>query len=109
MTEKISPELQRAATSLDALGHHARLAIFRLLVRAGSEGMNVGDVIQNLGIAPSTLSYHLKTLVDADLVVQERHGRQIVNCVNFDAMNQTVAFLTSECCSGVRATRSNVA
>lgn len=109
MTNTPSAELHRAAIALDALGHYARLEIFRLLVRAGNDGLNVGDIIQRLGMAPSTFSYHLKTLVDADLIRQERHGRQIVNSVNFEAMNQVVAFLTSECCSGVSPSERNVA
>ena len=109
MTRKPSTDLQRAANALDALGHHARLDIFRLLVRVGGDGMNVGDIAQRLEIAPSTLAYHLKTLVDADLLLQERNGRQMVNRVNFETMNQTVSFLTSECCSDTGDTRRSVA
>ncbi len=90
-----------AALSLAALGHDTRLTIFRLLVRAGSDGLNIGDIGQHLGMAASTLAYHLGTLVDAGLVSQERKGRQIINRVDFDAMNRTVSFLTSECCVGV--------
>ena len=91
-----------AAQSLAALGHDARLTIFRLLVRAGHDGLNIGEIGQHLGMAASTLAYHLKTLVDAGLVTQERQGRQIVNRVDFDVMHQTVSFLTSECCSGIK-------
>lgn len=98
-----------AALSLAALGHDTRLTIFRLLVRAGTDGLNIGEIGQHLGMAASTLAYHLKTLVDAGLVVQERQGRQILNRVDFDAMNQTVSFLTAECCVGVRLTQEDAA
>ena len=91
----------RSARALAALGHDTRLTIFRLLVRAGKEGLNVGEIGAHLGMAPSTLAHHLRTLVDAELVVQDRIGRQIVNRVDFAAMNRTVSFLTSECCAGV--------
>jgi ArsR family transcriptional regulator len=101
MSQKAPTDLHRAATSLDALGHQARLEIFRLLVKAGSEGLNVSEILQCLEIAPSTMAYHLKILVDANLVNQERYGRQMVNTANFNVMNQTISFLTSECCSAV--------
>lgn len=102
-------EHSSAALSLAALGHETRLKIFRLLVRAGNDGLNIGDIGQHLDMAASTLAYHLKTLVDAGLVTQERQGRQIINCVNFDVMHQTVSFLTSECCVGVKLTRKDAA
>jgi ArsR family transcriptional regulator len=89
------------AASLAALGHETRLAIFRLLVRAGDAGLNVGEIGLHLGQAASTLAHHLGTLVDAGLVIQERRGRQIINRVDYAAMRQTVDFLTAECCVGV--------
>ncbi|MGJ8545461.1 MAG: ArsR/SmtB family transcription factor [Sulfitobacter sp.] len=98
-----------AAHSLAALGHDTRLTIFRLLVRAGVDGLNISDIGQHLGMAPSTLAYHLKTLVEADLVAQERQGRQIISRVNFAAMHETVAFLTSECCTGVKLSQETAA
>ncbi len=95
--------------ALAALGHDARLAIFRLLVRAGHDGLNVGDIGHELGIPASTLAHHLKSLVEAGLVVQERMGRQIVNRVDYDVMQRTVSFLTAECCVGVKLTRDDAA
>jgi ArsR family transcriptional regulator, arsenate/arsenite/antimonite-responsive transcriptional repressor len=89
------------ARALAALGHEARLAIFRLLVRAGDEGLRVGDIGQHLGLPPSTLAHHLSTLVDAGLVVQDKQGREVFNRVDFPAMRGVLAFLTSECCAGV--------
>lgn len=97
------------ATALAALGHDTRLAIFRLLVQAGNEGLNVGDIGQHLNIAPSTLAHHLKTLVDAGLVIQERQGREIVSRVDFDAMHATVSFLTAKCCVGIKLTVKDTA
>ena len=89
------------ARALAALGHDARLSIFRLLVRAGGEGLRVGDIGAHLGLAPSTLAHHLSTLVDAGLVVQDRRGREVFNRVDYPAVNRVLGFLTSECCEGV--------
>ncbi|MCZ8153423.1 MAG: metalloregulator ArsR/SmtB family transcription factor [Rhodobacteraceae bacterium] len=89
------------ARALAALGHDARLSIFRLLVKAGEAGLRVGDIGLLLGLPPSTLAHHLSTLVEAGLVLQERQGREVFNRVDFPAMQRIVGFLTSECCSGV--------
>ena len=97
------------ALSLAALGHETRLTIFRLLVRAGNDGLNIGEIGDHLGMAASTLAYHLKTLVDAGLVTLERQGRQIMNRVDFDVMHQTLSFLTAECCTGVTLTQEDAA
>ena len=90
------------ARALAALGHDARLSIFRLLVRAGEDGLRVGDIGRLEGLAPSTLAHHLSALVAAGLVVQERQGREVLNRVDFPAMRGLVGFLTAECCAGVR-------
>ena len=90
-----------AARSLSALGHEARLSVFRLLVRAGEEGLNVGDIGLHLEIPPSTLAHHLSALVDVGLVRQKRFGREIRNYANYDQMTGLVDFLTRECCAGV--------
>jgi ArsR family transcriptional regulator, arsenate/arsenite/antimonite-responsive transcriptional repressor len=89
------------ARALAALGHDARLSIFRLLVRAGDEGLRVSDIGDHLGLAPSTLAHHLSTLVDAGLVLQDRQGREVINRVDYPAMRRVLDFLTSECCTGV--------
>lgn len=89
------------ARALAALGHDARLAIFRLLVKAGEDGLRVSDIGTHLGIAPSTLAHHLSALVDAGLVVQERQGREVFNRADYPQMQSVVDFLTSECCEGV--------
>ena len=89
------------ARALAALGHDARLSIFRLLVKAGENGLRVGDIGEHLGFAPSTLAHHLSTLVDAGLVIQEKQGREVLNRVDYPAVQRVVRFLTSECCTGV--------
>ncbi|MDF1715961.1 MAG: metalloregulator ArsR/SmtB family transcription factor [Antarcticimicrobium sp.] len=93
------------ARALAALGHDARLSIFRLLVKAGDGGLRVGEIGQHLGLAPSTLAHHLSTLVDAGLVLQEKQGREVFNKVDFPAMHRLQTFLSEECCTGV-TTRS---
>lgn len=92
------------ARALAALGHDARLAIFRLLVKAGDDGLRVSDIGEHLRLAPSTLAHHLSTLVDAGLILQEKQGREVFNRVDYPAMHRLVGFLTAECCAGV-ATR----
>jgi len=89
------------ARALAALGHDARLSIFRALVKAGDEGLRVGDIGAHLDMAPSTLAHHLSALVDSGLVIQERQGREVFNRVDFPAMHRVLGFLTSECCTGV--------
>lgn len=97
------------ARALAALGHEARLAIYRLLVRAGDDGLNVGEIAQHLKMPASTLAHHLSTLVAAGLVVQERQGREVVNRADYEAMHRTVGFLTEKCCTGVSLTTEDAA
>ena len=97
------------ARALAALGHEARLAIYRLLVRAGEEGLNVGQIAQHLGMPASTLAHHLSTLVSAGLVIQERQGREVVNRADYEAMRRTVGFLTDKCCAGVTLSEEDAA
>ncbi|KEJ90152.1 ArsR/SmtB family transcription factor [Sulfitobacter donghicola] len=91
------------ARALAALGHDVRLSIFRLLVKAGEDGMRIGDIGEHLDLAPSTLAHHLSTLVGAGLVLQEKQGREVTNRTNYPAMNELLTFLSSECCVGVTA------
>lgn len=101
----ISPE----ARALASLGHDARLSIFRLLVKAGEDGLRVGDISECLEMAPSTLAHHLSTLVDAGLVRQDKQGREVFNRADFPAMKRLVGFLSSECCVGVSVQRAQTA
>ncbi len=97
------------ARALAALGHETRLAIFRLLVRAGTGGLNVGEIGAHLEMAPSTLAHHLSALVDAGLVAQERRGREVISRADYEAVRRTAAFLTAECCAGVGRARESAA
>lgn len=91
-----------AAAALAALGHEARLGVFRLLVRAGPEGLAVGDIGRLTGLPASTLAHHLGTLVAAGLVVQESAGRRTINRADFARMRATLAHVAEACCTGVR-------
>jgi ArsR family transcriptional regulator, arsenate/arsenite/antimonite-responsive transcriptional repressor len=90
-----------AATRFSALGHELRLELFRILVRAGDRGLAVGEV-QSLAKRPaSTVAFHLRGLVDAELVRQEKEGR-IIRCrVDFEALNELVLYLREDCCRDV--------
>jgi len=94
-------ETESAARALAALGHEARLSVFRLLVRARPDGLTVGEIGRHTGMAASTLAHHLGTLVEAGLVTQTREGRRVVNRAGLAAIQATLAFLTEECCTGV--------
>lgn len=101
--------LPATSRALAALGHEARLNVFRLLVRAGEDGLIVGDIANHTGLPASTLAHHLRALVAAGLVIQERRGREVVNRADYDAINRTVAFLTEECCHGVSIVAADAA
>ena len=98
-----------AAAALAALGHEARLRVFRLLVRAGEGGLSVGDIAAHEGLAPSTLAHHLGALVAAGLVERKRAGRLMLIRADYDRMRAVLAFVAAECCSGVRLTREDAA
>ncbi len=92
-----------AAACLEALGNPVRLAIYRLLVRAGPAGLPVGQVQVRMGMAGSTLSHHLKALVRVGVVRQTRDGTTLLCTADFKVMNALVAFLASECCADAGA------
>lgn len=96
-------ENARYARALAALGHEARLHLYRTLVQAGPDGLTVGAIGQHLGLPASTLAHHLSALVDAGLVVQERQGRSVINRADYGVMNATISFLTEQCCTGMSA------
>jgi ArsR family transcriptional regulator len=94
---------QYAARCLEKLGNPTRLEVFRLLVKAGPDGLAVGEIQEHLSIPASTLSHHLAHLVNAGLVHQEREGRVLRCRPDFEVMDQVVMFLTEQCCAGVGA------
>lgn len=93
-------EEKTAVLALAALAQVARLRIFRALVGAGPRGMTPGSLSASLGVPASTLSFHLKELVHADLVSQERDGRSLIYRASFDHMNQLLVYLSAHCCQG---------
>lgn len=93
-------EIKDAIKALAALAQESRLAIFRLLVECGPAGLPVGKIGAQLGIAPATLSFHLKELSHADLVTARQEGRFIFYSAHFGTMNGLLAFLTENCCAG---------
>ncbi len=92
---------QEAVRTLSALAQEARLDIFRLLVRAGVEGVAAGRIAKMLGVPSATLSFHLNELKNAGIVTCRREGRSLIYGPNFDAMKGLLSFLTESCCQGV--------
>jgi DNA-binding transcriptional ArsR family regulator len=86
--------------ALAALAQINRLQIFRVLVVRGSEGMTPALIAEQLGMPANTLSFHLKELMNADLISQERSGRNLIYRAQFDRMNAVLAFLSQNCCQG---------
>lgn len=93
-------DTQATISALAALAQESRLAVFRLLVRLGPEGMPATQIADQLGISPSSMSFHLKELAHAQLVSVRRDGRSMIYSANFEAMNALVGFLTENCCGG---------
>src|SRR5437762_2265549 len=98
-SEALSESLEDAAARLEALGNPTRLAIYRLLVRAGDGGLPVGELQRRLDAAASTLSHHLRMLVVVGLVSQERRKTTLVCRANYDTMKGLISFLVDECCA----------
>ena len=93
-------DLNTAANALRELGHPTRLSIYRELVRAGHEGLPVGELQKHLEIPASTLSHHLSALISAGLISQERQSRTLFCRPCYAQLEQLMAFLTEECCAG---------
>ena len=87
-----------AALGFSAIGSQPRLSIFKLLVRAGQDGLSVGDIQSRTEIAASTLAHHLKCLSDSGLIKQERRGRSTICTAEFDLVEELAAYLLAECC-----------
>jgi DNA-binding transcriptional ArsR family regulator len=100
-------ETKQAIQSLSALAQESRLAIFRLLVRAGPDGMSAGSIGEKLDLPPATLSFHLAGLARAGLAQSRQDGRFVIYSADFENMNGLVAFLTENCCSGASCAPAN--
>ena len=88
----------RAVAALAALAHEHRLALHRLLVERGPDGLAAGTIAERLGLAPSSLTFHLQHLLRAGLITQRRLGRQLIYAADFAAMNALLTYLTRNCC-----------
>jgi DNA-binding transcriptional ArsR family regulator len=93
-------ESQTAVKRLSALAQDGRLGVFRLLMRAGPEGIPAGEIAQQLDLPPNTLSAQLTILANAELVVSRRFGRSIIYSVNYDGMSELLVYLMEDCCQG---------
>jgi ArsR family transcriptional regulator len=89
-----------AVAALAALAQESRLEVFRLLVKAGPEGMPAGNVADALDLAPNTLTFHFDRLRLAGLVAVRREGRSMIYAARFEVMNGLLGFLTENCCQG---------
>jgi len=93
-------ESAQAVSALGALAQEHRLALFRLLVQAGGEGMAAGAIADTLGLPNSSLSFHLAHLNRAGLIRQERRSRSLIYSADYDAMNLLLSYLMENCCGG---------
>ena len=89
----------RVIDALGALAHEHRLAIYRLLVQRGPEGLPAGAIGERVGLVPSSLTFHLQNLQRAGLITQQRVSRQLIYSADFDAMNGLIGYLTENCCA----------
>jgi DNA-binding transcriptional ArsR family regulator len=100
MESPLPLDLTRAAGAFAALGSEQRLSVLRTLVRAGPEGLSIGDLGARSGVTGSTLTHHMKILATAGLVTQVRQGRSIIcAAVAFDEVKSLSTFLLTECCA----------
>jgi DNA-binding transcriptional ArsR family regulator len=93
-------EPSAAVEALSALAHPGRLAVFRLLVRAGAAGLSAGEVARQVGALPNTLSANLTILAHAGLVQSRREGRSIIYTADYGRMSRLLGFLLEDCCNG---------
>src|ERR1044072_3835619 len=93
-------ENSQAVAALAALAQEHRLAVFRLLVQAGPEGMPAGQVAEAVDLAPNTLTFHFDRLRMAGLVTVRRDGRSMIYAAQYPVMNALLGFLTENCCQG---------
>ena len=89
-----------AVAALSALAQDNRLDVFRLLVQAGPEGLPAGEVANEVGIAPNTLTFHFDRLRTAGLISVRREGRLMIYAARFETMNALLGYLTDNCCRG---------
>jgi DNA-binding transcriptional ArsR family regulator len=94
-------DTKQALAALSSLAQDSRLAVFRLLVQVGPEGMAASKIAERLDISPSSLSFHLKELSHAGMVGSRQDGRFVIYSADVGAMNGLIGFLTENCCGGL--------
>ena len=100
-------DAKQVIDALGALAHETRLAVFRLLVQRGPDGLPAGAISQTLGLPPSSLTFHLQQLTRAGLITQRRLSRQLIYATDFAAMNALMFYLTENCCGGTASCASS--
>ncbi|HBP27797.1 MAG: ArsR/SmtB family transcription factor [Advenella sp.] len=93
-------ETKNAVKALAALAHESRMVAYRHLMQAGPGGLQAGQLADLLEIPPSSLSFHLKELMNADLLDSRQEGRYVIYSVKFQSMSELLSFLTENCCGG---------
>lgn len=91
--------LEEAAQGFAAVGSEPRLEVLLTLVRAGADGLTVGDIQERVGLPASTLAHHLRFLAAGELIKQERRGRAVINLAAYERIEELAAFLLRECCA----------
>lgn len=98
---------ETAAQGFSAMGSEARLQVLRTLVRAGGQGLTIGEIQDRTGIAPSTLAHHLKFMAGAGLIEQEKAGRTVITRACLSHLEELAKFILMECCADQRGRASN--
>ncbi|MCI5075331.1 metalloregulator ArsR/SmtB family transcription factor [Oricola sp.] len=98
--------IEEAAQAFAAMGSEARLQVLRTLVRAGPDGLTVGDIQARSGMPASTLAHHLRFLASAGLIEQEKDGRSVISRAAYDRLEALAGFILKECCSDADRTES---
>lgn len=91
-------DIPQTVQALAALAHETRLALYRMLVERGPDGLAAGAIAERLNVPPSSLTFHVQHLHRAGLVTQHRVGRQLIYAADYAAMNGLIATLTENCC-----------
>lgn len=92
-------EIENVAKALKELGHPTRLAIFKVVVKAGHQGIAVGQIQEKIGIPNSTLSHHISSLISANLLEQRREVRTLFCTAKYECLESVIAYLQEECCA----------
>jgi len=100
---RIDMNASQTVDALAALAHEHRLAVFRLLVERGPEGLPAGEIAERVGLVPSSLTFHVQALQRAGLITQRRVSRQLFYGAHYTAMNELIEYLTKNCCGEAQA------